>query len=369
MQQTQQSQSGPQNLVFIKENYVTAETFLPENLLVFPPEQKQIPAKQGEKSPGDYYELSYKYNFGSKEQPKIDDLVIGFSEVETLYGINNSTLNGKQTYSLAIPVDKEGKDKKIADMFEKIFEISSHTIDRYKVPLKLEEYDPVRPGGAFRRIVLPRKNKQTGETLPGPHNLWVKLSPYASASKPKAVFSHLNKTVIPWEQLYGTRIKHKPRVLLRCIYSGAGKCRMQPFLKESTVVYAFPSEGQSGQEEEIDQYNRENPEAAAALAANLALIALGKKEKETTAPAAGGNNAAAGMVSAPPTGYGVPSAPPTGGFPYSTVQPNFGNITIPQPTYPGPIGVIQGAPPTPSNAGLASFVGGAPSIGGSTINF
>lgn len=176
-----------------------------------------------------YNDVPLQYNYGTSEFPVIDQFMIELPQVTCRGGISKKVEDPKPgkdgkpyiktSYSMMLLFDlQEEENRKCLDVLDQLHSACSHALGKQKAKVGLFDFDPERPGSAFKNPVYYKRDQVTGQRVKGSNpSLWVKMNHYKTN---KTLFTDLNGEPIDWDLLYDVELKLYPLLHVSHIYVG-----------------------------------------------------------------------------------------------------------------------------------------------------
>jgi hypothetical protein len=265
---------------------VSYDSFLAPNLKGSEPIPKEV-KKLNETIK--YNDIKLSYNYGTPEEPIIQDLFFE-CPVVTSTGIakkeepNTKGKDGKDytktsfsmmlLFDLADPETKNDSNRAL-EKLDEVFSASCDAIASCKGKLKMHDFDPRRPGGSFKNPVYWHRDETTGEKVKGKNpNIWVKLRPYGNN---KTIFTDLNGKPIEWSLLKDVNVTLLPLLHYEKIYVGA-KASLQIFMASAIVLKIVAAGTESRQLSTIDRLKAKYGNLADQVESQLADLRMSRQE-------------------------------------------------------------------------------------------
>src|SRR5581483_1086474 len=235
----------------VSDPVVPYHEFKPENLFALSVESKKSahtdPTKQIS-----YMSMPLLYNYGTPENKIVKDLHMELAEAYSTGGIyEKEDDRGKSSFSLLLKFSSARPETKTFLTHHKIFYTAvAQTIFAQKGPLKCFEMDKDRPATTFKDLVQYRRDKVSGEVIPGSDpQMYVKVKPWS------AVFVGLDGKPIPWRVLQNVNMTGIPLVHYESIYAGGnGKASLQAKLVSMVVTKVEPRGNANLQQGTVKKY-------------------------------------------------------------------------------------------------------------------
>ena len=265
---------------------VTYDAFVSANLKGSEPIPKEV-KKSNETIK--YNDIKLSYNYGTAEEPIIQDLFFECPTV-TSTGItkkeepNTKGKDGKDytktSYSMMLLFDLADGETRTESLsalekLDEVFNASCDAVASCKGKLKMHDFDPRRPGGSFKNPVYWHRDETTGEKIKGKNpNIWVKLRPYGNN---KTLFTDLKGQPISWDLLKDVNVTLLPLLHYEKIYVGA-KASLQIFLASAIVLKIVPAGTESRQLSTIDRLKAKYGNLADQVEAQLADLRMARQD-------------------------------------------------------------------------------------------
>lgn len=328
------------------------------------PQAKNIPGQPGNK----YNDISLQYNYGSQEQPRVNDFLMEWPEVYSNGGIikkDEPTPDGKTktSYSVQVTLPQAGETGVLIKRINEVHAACAYIIAQYKGPLKMFDFDHQRPGALFKNpIYYPRDDQGNLREGKNP-SIYLKLFKRGyGATEERTLFTDLEGKPIRWELLQGVEMKFIPLVHCEKIYIGGGKASLQMKVVSAVVTYVAARNTVTRQTDTIKSIVTTNPRAAETLAEQIAKLTMERQNIILTSmpkPAAAADGVQNVMRNLPPLG---PQASVGATVSTSDFLKSAPNLAPPAESNPAsgqatgsPAKLPSGLPPMPSVPSLVKF--------------
>lgn len=272
-------------------DFVDYTQFDPAKISNRSPEEKPIPEQTGS-----YKQFALQYNYGTADKPVVGDLYLQLPIIKSTGIIKKETPNKvtgkvKTEYSLmfrlslqdvkldpadAEPIVKASEHADFIERFNNGWRAISYILASVAAQVGIDDYDPEKPGIAFKNPLYWPRDKITRKLIAGREpSLWVKI---ITAKQSRTLFTNMEGEAIKWTLLDGVDLISLPLVKIEKVYIGGGKCSLQLKLASTIVVDSVASGSQTRQLSSIESLNSRFPSLAAHSAAKLSELEMSKQD-------------------------------------------------------------------------------------------
>ena len=272
-------------------DFVDYTQFDPAKISNRSPEEKPIPDQTGS-----YKQFALQYNYGTTDKPVVGDLYLQLPIIKSTGIIKKETPNKvtgkvKTEYSLmfrlslqdykldpadAEPIIRASEHADFIERFNNGWKAISYILASVAAQVGIDDYDPEKPGIAFKNPLYWPRDKVTRKLIAGREpSLWVKI---ITAKQSRTLFTNMEGEAIKWELLDGVDLISLPLVKIEKVYIGGGKCSLQLKLASTIVVDSVASGSQTRQLSSIESLNSRFPSLAAHSAAKLSELEMAKQD-------------------------------------------------------------------------------------------
>jgi hypothetical protein len=265
---------------------VSYENFIARNVGGSDPIQQTLKKQGGDIN---YNEIKLHYNYGTDNEPIIDDLFLELPET-TASGImakeeDAMGQNGpykKKSHSVMIKFDLSNQQNKpqyelALQKLDEVHAACCYLLGSCKGKVKMHDFDATRPGGMFKSPVYWPRDDNTGEKIKGKNpNLWVKLRAWKNS---KALFTDVNGKAVSWDLLTDVDITFVPLIHIEKIYIGS-KASLQISLASAIITRVVPLGTQTRQGSTLEKLKSKYGDGLAqSVEAQLAELRLARQEQ------------------------------------------------------------------------------------------
>lgn len=245
------------------------ESIVPQTL-----EEKPIP-----KSTLKYYELPFKYNYGTKEHPNLSDFLFEGPKFKSTRGLVMKEFNGKPSWSIMqyLP-DKDPVMKAFKDALTKIYYACGFSLSKVKGAVGIREFDFKNPSATGFKNPISFPTDKEGNIIEGkdPFIYFKIIKTYDQ----KTLFTEIDvKKEIRWELLQNVEMEYIPLFHLEKIYIGGGKASLQMKMKSAIVTSIQGKNTSSNQVETAARLKEEDPDAEMSLKDQIAQLMLQRQDE------------------------------------------------------------------------------------------
>ena len=244
---------------FVKYSEVDAQKISCGN-----PEEKTVPNQ-----PAKYNQLVLNYNYGTEEEPRIDNLYIQLPAVKSTGIQEQPGVEGRVAYSMYVPLPLgdpsiKGFVTKFQDCYKRIADLLETVKGFVKMP-KFKASDP--EGTNFKNPIYWPLDSSSGEVIKGKNpSMYLKLIKRGSGMyEEKTLFTDLRGNPIDWKLLYNVDMLMVPLVQLEKLYISGGKASLQVKLVSVVVKEVHARGTVTRQQSTIDEILSSEPDAAMKL--------------------------------------------------------------------------------------------------------
>ena len=244
---------------FVKFSDVNAQ-----NISCGTPEEKSVPNQ-----PAKYNQLVLNYNYGSEEDPAIDNLYIQLPPVRSTGIQEQPGVDGRVAYSMYVPLPLNDESIKTFVMkFQDCYKRVADLLETVKGFVKMPKFKAADPDGSgFKNPIYWPLDKQSGEVIKGKNpSMYLKLIKRGLGKyEEKTLFTDLRGNPLDWELFYNVDVIMVPLVQVEKLYISGGKASLQVKLV-SVVIKEIHARGTvSRQQSTIEEIMQQDPEAASRL--------------------------------------------------------------------------------------------------------
>jgi hypothetical protein len=242
---------------------------------------------EGENGQVKYKEVPIQYNYGTDENPIIDQCFIELPEVTCFGGINTETKK--------YPPKKEGDPPYISEKHQMCLRFDLMDDECAACLLKLDElhkgsclalaphkgkvglysFNPEHPGELYKHPVYYKMDPVSCERVKGLNpTMWVKLNSWKNN---KTLFTDLDGNPIEWSLLRDVEIKLIPLLHVEKIYVGGGKASLQIKMISAVVTDIVPINTRTRQTRTLDRLKKKKG-LANNVASQLAQLRMEKQD-------------------------------------------------------------------------------------------
>lgn len=277
----------------MQANFVHFTAFDPAKVILSAPLQKQVPRSN---PPQHYKEVPIQYNYGTAEQPRLDELLVEGPELTSNGGIAvKDEQGGRKSYTIYVQLPEDGDTGRFVQTDELIYASCALQLNQVKGQVGLVNFQPMAPNPSngnkmeyskmmaqmlFRPLVSYPRDKTTGEIIQGkPPRAYLKLMKRGfGVTEEKALFTDLNATPIHWDLMSGVEMKFIPVIHYEKIYVGGGKSSLQAKVVSAVVTYLVGKNSQTFQTSTIERLTQQRPDAANTLAEQIAKLTMDRQD-------------------------------------------------------------------------------------------
>ena len=236
---------------------------------------KPLEKKEVKSEPGKFYkQIALQYNYGTQQNPAPGMLRIQLPKV-TCAGIKPNKYRAGE-FLINVRFDMKDEECKLfALKFPEIFKATCMILYNDRLKADLEYFEVDRPMvSKYRSPFFYPKDPETNRIMTerDPY-MQIKLIKRGTPGQEElSLFTDLNKKPIDWILLQNVQIRLQPVIQIEKIYLGSNPS-LQTKLKCAAVFNVEKRNNSTLQDDEIDNYNLENPDASDNLSEMLARLA------------------------------------------------------------------------------------------------
>ena len=267
------------------------------------PKEENFTSEQG---PVKYYEQKLFYNFGTPEEPIVQDVLIEgpLMKAQGLRIRDEGTKKSKKgneyhkiTYSMVFVFDladprTKDESKKSLETFQEVYLGCAKSLGDYKGKVGMHHFNPEQPAGSLNNFVYwPTDNN--GIIAGRNPSVWANFKSYGPN---KTLITDLNGKPIDWELLKGSDVEIVPLFHVESNFVGSVK-KVKVNVKSGIVVKIVPTASETCQTSTIDRLKAKYGSGRVdEVEAQLAELRLAKQDSLETKPEFGERDYAQGNM-------------------------------------------------------------------------